>query len=148
MSYQALRFRNAAQQLQILDTSLSFSSLQAIVGDRLPLLVQEMRQKQVDLDDPSCWWEALLIDQVIVLENSQGKRWRVAVSLSDCWKVTQKTLRVVKSHKFQQLRLDLGIDRHWIVYIERRLLSVDEWCDLLYENIDRKSASDCTVIEV
>lgn len=149
MSYQAIWFKTAAKQLQIIDFSLSFSSLQTIVGDRLPLLVQEMKRKRVDLDDPSYWWEALFINQLIVIENAQGKQLRVAVYLSDDWKVVQTTLKIVEFPKFQSVRVDLGIDQHWIIYVDRTPLSVEEWCDLLYTNIDiEASASGCKVIEV
>ena len=150
MSYQSMWFRNSASQLQLLERSVSFEIVRTIVSERLPLAVQEMESKDLDLEDPNQWWELLFIDGVIRIENASGKLFRVAVYLMDDWRAAVKTLSVIESRKFQAIRTDLGIDQHWIVFTDaRQHHSNDEWMDLLYEQIDRKPReSGCALIEM
>lgn len=139
MSYQAMWFRSAASQLKILDQSLDFSSVRAIISDRLPLLLQEIKGKGKDLEDPTYWWELVYIDGVIALENAQGKLMRVAIYMSDNWRLARTTLKIVQSRKFSMIRTDLGINQHWIIYTEaKHPHSCAQWVDLLYEQIDQQ----------
>lgn len=149
MSYQSMWFRSAASQLRLLDRSLSFEIIRAIVSDRLPFAIEEMELKGLDLEDPTHWWELLFIDGVIRIENAQGKLIRVAIYLTDNWKVAVKTLEVVESKKFQMLRTDLGIDQHWIVFADAKTPhSNDYWMDVLYGQIDQEqSLSGCALVE-
>lgn len=150
MSYQSIWFRKAASQLQLLDRGLSFDSVRAIISDRLPLAVQEMQSKGIDLEDPASWWELLFINEVIKVENAQGKQVRVAVCLLDDWKVAVKTLAVIESKKFEMIRTDLGIDRHWIVFADSKSpYPNDLWIDVIYGQIDLEpSKSSCASIEM
>lgn len=150
MSYQAMWFRSAASQLQLLEPSLSLESIQAIVSTRLPFSVKEMELKGLDLEDPNSWWELIFIDGVIGIENAQGKLQRVAVHLIENWRTAVKTLKVIESRKFQMLRTDLGIDQHWIIFTDaEKPYSNDYWIDILYGQIDREpSESGCVLIEM
>lgn len=110
-----------------------------------------MKNKGADLEDPSCWWEASFIDEVIAIENSQGKLFRVAVCLVNNWRLAQQTLKkIANSFKFQQLRIDLGIDQHWIIYTDAKAMpSIEAWCDLLYQQIDFDCyESSCMLIDM
>lgn len=150
MSYQSIWFKNAASQLQLLDRGLSFESIRAIVSDRLPLAVKEMQAKGIDLADPASWWELLFINAVIKVENAQGKQVRVAICLLDDWKVAVKTLAIIESKKFEMLRTDLGLDRHWIVFADSKTpYANDIWMDIIYGQIDiEPSKSGCALIEM
>jgi hypothetical protein len=143
-------FRSAASQLQLLEPGLSLKSVRAIVSDRLPLSVEEMESKGLDLQDPNSWWELLFIDGVIKIENAQGKLIRVAIYLIDNWRTAVKTLEVIQSRKFQMIRTDLGIDQHWIVFTDAKNPHPNEWwIDLLYGQIDQEpSKSGCALIEM
>ncbi len=150
MSYQSMWFRSAASQLQLLEQSLSFESVRAIVSDRLPILVKEMESKGLDLEDPTYWWELLFIDGAIKIENVQGKQQRVAIYLTNHWRMAVKTLAVIESRKFQMIRTDLGVDQHWIIFTDtKHPHSHDYWMDVLYGQIDTKpSKSGCALIEM
>lgn len=150
MSYQSMWFRNSASQLQLLDRSVSFEIVRAIASDRLPLAVQEMESKDLDLEDPNHWWELLFIDGVIRIENAAGKLLRVAVYIMDDWRAAVKILSVIESRKFQAIRTDLGIEQHWIVFTDtRQPHSNDEWMDVLYGQLDQKQReSGCALIEM
>ena len=143
-------FRNSASQLQLLDRSVSFEIIRAIASDRLPLAVQEMESKDLDLEDPNHWWELLFIDGVIRIENASGKLSRVAIYVIDDWRTAVKTLKVIQSRKFQAIRTNLGIDQHWVVFTDaRQPHSNDEWMDLLYGQVDQElNESGCTLIEM
>lgn len=150
MSYQSIWFRRSPSQLQLLERSLSFESVREIISDRLPLAVKEMELKGLDPEDPNSWWDLLLIDGVIRLENAQGKPSRVAICVMDNWRTVVKTLGIVKSKKFQIIRTDLGIDQHWIVFTEsKKPYPNEDWMDVLYGQIDQEpSQSGCVLIEM
>lgn len=150
MSYQAIWFRSVANQLRLLDRSLRFESVRAIVGDRLPLLIKEMELKGLDLEDPTHWWESLFIHGVIRIENAQGKPISVAIYLMDNWRTAVKTLEIVECRKFQMIRTDLGIDQHWIVFTDAKEPHSNEyWVDVLYGQIDQEPRkSGCALIEM
>lgn len=115
MSYQFMWFRSASRQLQLLEQGLRLESVRAIVSG-LPLALKKMESKGLDLEDPDSWWELLFINEVIKIENAQGKLQRVAICLIDNWQTAVKTLAVIESRKFQIIRTDLGIDQDWIVF--------------------------------
>ena len=150
MSYQAMWFKSAASQLQLLDRSLSFETIREIVKIHLPLAVQEMELKGLDSEDPNSWKELIFIDGVIKIENAEGKLQRVAICLMDDWRTATKTLKVVRSRRFQMIRTDLGIDQHWILFSDnKQAYSNDYWMDVLYGQIDREpSGSGCALIEM
>ena len=150
MSYQAMWFVNAASQLQLLDRSLSFETIREIVKIHLPLAVQEMELKGLDSEDPHSWKELIFIDGVIKIETAEGKPIRVAICLMDDWRTATKTVKVVRSRKFQMIRTDLGIDQHWIFFSDNKQdYSNEYWMDVLYGQIDREpSESGCALIEM
>ena len=150
MSYQAMWFISAASQLQLLDRSLSFEIIREIVKIHLPLAVQEMELKGLDSEDPHSWKELIFIDGVIKIENAEGKLQRVAICLMEDWWTATKTLKLVKSRKFQRIRTDLGVDQHWILFTDaKEAHSNDYWMDALYGQIDREpSESGCALIEM
>lgn len=150
MSYQSMWFINSASQLQLLDRSLSFEIIREIVKIHLSLSVQEMELKGLDSEDPHSWKELIFIDGVIKIETAEGKPIRVAICLMDDWRTATKTLKVVKSRKFQMIRTDLGIDQHWILFTDaKQAYSNDYWMDVLYGQIDREpSESGCALIEM
>ena len=150
MSYQAMWFISAASQLQLLDRSLSFEIIREIVKIHLPLAVQEMELKGLDSEDPHSWQELIFIDGVIKIETAEGKLIRVAICLMDDWRTATKTVKVVRSRKFQMIRTDLGIDQHWILFSDnKQAYSNDYWMDVLYGQIDREpSESGCALIEM
>jgi len=150
MSYQVIWFRKSINQLRLLDRSVSFETVRAIVSDRLPLAVKDMESKGLDLEDTDYWWESLFITGVIKIENAEGKLFKVAIYLVNDRKVAEKVLETVESKKFRIIRTDLGIDQHWIVLADaKNPHSDDEWMDVLYEQIDRNSGrAGCALIKM
>ncbi len=150
MSYQVIWFRKSINQLRLLDRSVSFETVRAIVSDRLPLAVKDMESKGLDLEDTDYWWESLFITGVIKIENAEGKLFKVAIYLVTDRKVAEKVLETVESKKFRIIRTDLGIDQHWIVLTDaKKPHSDDEWMDVLYEQIDRNSGrAGCALIKM
>ncbi len=150
MSYQAIWFRKSINQLRLLDRSVSFETVRAIVSDRLPHAVKDMESKGLDLEDTDYWWESLFITGVIKIENAEGKLFKVAIYLVNDRKVAEKVLETVESKKFRIIRTDLGIDQHWIVLTDaKKPHSDNEWMDVLYEQIDRNSGrAGCALIKM
>ncbi len=150
MSYQVIWFRKSVNQLRLLDRSVSFETVRSIVSERLPLAVQDMESKGLDLEDTDYWWKSLLINGVINIENAQGKLFKVAIYLVNDRRIAEKALETVESKKFRIIRTDLGIDQHWIILTDaKKPYSDDEWMDVLYEQIDQSSGrSGCALIEM
>ncbi len=150
MSYQVIWFRKSVNQLRLLDRSVSFETVRAIVTERLPLAVQDMESKGLDLEDTDYWWKSLLINGVIKIENAEGKLFKVAIYLVNDRRIAEKSLETVESKKFRIIRTDLGIDQHWIILTDaKKPYSDDEWMDVLYEQIDQSSGrSGCALIEM
>lgn len=150
MSYHILWFRRTAHQLQMLEPDFEFSLLTAILRDRLPYLVQEMAIRGLDLEDPNAWWSAVFMDAVLRIENAQGKNFRVAVGLFEEWEAALNALKTTQSRQFRAIRADLGIDQHWLIYIEgKRPYPNEHWMDLLYREIDRKPGyRGCSLLEM
>lgn len=150
MSYQVIWFRKSVNQLRLLDKSISFETVRAIVSDHLPLAVKDMESKGLDLEDTEPWWKSLFINEVIRIENAEGKLFKVAIYLVNDRKVAEKVLETVESKKFRTIRTALGIDQHWIVLTDgKKPYSDDEWVDVLYEQIDQNSGmSGCALIEM
>lgn len=150
MSYQAIWFRKSINQLQLLDNSVSFETVQSVVNEHLPLAVKDMESKGLDSEDTDYWWKLLFISGVIKIENIQGKLFKVAVYLVDDRKIAERALETVESRKFRIIRTDLGIDQHWIILADaKKPYSDDKWMDVLYEQIDQNSGrSGCALIEL
>lgn len=150
MSYQVIWFRKSINQLQLLDSSVSFEIARSVASKHLPLVVKDMESKGLDPEDTDNWWESLFINGVIKIEDAQGKLFKVAVYLVNDQKVAEKALETVESKKFRVIRTDLGIDQHWIVLTDaNKPYSNDKWMDVLYEQIDQNSGrSGCALIKL
>jgi len=132
-------FKKAASQLQLLEPDLSFDSVKKIVGEHLPLQLKKMELQDLDMEEASYWWNLLFTDAMLAIENAQGKLFRVATYVTSDWDLAIKALKTVRSTKFQMIRLDMGIDRHWIILTSaKKPHKNDDWVDLLYEQIDKE----------
>jgi hypothetical protein len=129
---------------------LSVERIGRVISDRLPEILDRVRAKGVDLDDPYTVWELLGIDAVISLEDIHGRYHRVAVSIVEREERAYRLMKKRQTCLWQQVRGDLGIDYHWVFCVDAKHFPDDgEWIDLVYHQIDLPHGwSDCRSINL
>jgi len=149
MVAQTMWFRRTARQLQVLDTQFELAclpQLQAWVQLKMGHTWQRMRQRGLDVHDPLVWWEQVRVHGILALETSSGRLERVAVWLETLESKAYGTLEQVKREPYTTLRLELGIQRHWVFWVPREPVAAAVWCDVFYSHIDQKGT--CQMIPV
>ncbi len=150
MSYHRLWFRKTARNLKLLQPYPQFSKIQSLVQNHMPRLITELQDGGEDLNDPQVWWQALFIDALLNVENSDGKTFTIGVGLQDKWKPALNAHRTISTPTFQTCRQELGIDQHWLFYVTSKYPYEEEtWIDLIYAQIDRDPpSSGCILLDV
>ncbi|NCJ08010.1 hypothetical protein GS597_16150 [Synechococcales cyanobacterium C] len=150
MSYQVIWFRDAAKRLKLLEPNLAFESLIDIVNTHLPRLAGTLVSQGSDLNNPEAWWQGLGMDAMLRLERKCGKVERVAVCLASNWPQGQEALKIVQSRSLKAVRLDMAIDRHWVIVAPSSRPYPDYiWVDFFYAVIDRQPGyRGCSLLEV
>ncbi|AFY62658.1 hypothetical protein [Synechococcus sp. PCC 6312] len=150
MSYHKLWFRQTAKNLKLLHPYPEFSKIQGLVKSAMPQLITDLKAEGEDLNDPQVWWQALYMDALLLVENSAGESFKIAVGLQDKWKPALNAHRTISSPTFQKCRERLDIDQHWLFYVTSKYPYGEEvWIDLIYAQVDREPPpSTCVLLDV
>lgn len=146
-----LRFQTIASKLKISDLNapdLNEEHLLNIANKYCQGKLRWAKDKRYDLSDYLILWEILGIDNVIVLENEEGKSLRVAISLRENESKAQSIFYDLKSKQRAGIRQELNIDQYWVIVVKwKDFPQEDEWIDILYGEIDDQSHnSNCRLI--
>lgn len=141
-------FTESCRKLGLLDVLPSLQLVKKILSKYLASKVKTALLYMEDKNDVSQWLDLVFkTDCLLVIENVDGEMLRVAVDVTANLKKAEAKLLEVDSANFRAARLELNIDRHWIVII--RALEVPSRAtliDVLYDQIDEDV--ECAIIEV
>ncbi|WP_030008169.1 hypothetical protein [Picosynechococcus sp. NKBG042902] len=153
MSLLSLQFRAVAAQLKVLEQSnpnLSFPRVKQLVQNHLGREFERALYSRQDMEDPYTYWDLLLIDAVLLLEDHQGNMARVAVYVVPNEYKAHKAIRTVTQPAQFRVRQQLGINYYWVLCLDaKKFPRQGQWIDLIYAEIDRQgSQKACRLIEV
>ncbi|WP_099239264.1 hypothetical protein [Synechococcus sp. BDU 130192] len=114
MSLLSLQFRSIAARLQVLEkpsADIRFPRVKQLLESHMGRELLRAIYNHHDMDDPFTYWDLLLIDVVLRLENRQGNVFRVAVYLVPNEFKAYKALRTI--HQPAQFRVRQQLNIHY-----------------------------------
>ncbi len=138
-------FKAAMRQLKMTDKNPpTLAEIKKVLLQRLRAKSDKALRHLKDIDDAEEWLDlALKCDQLISLENESGEKIRIAVDVTSNPEQIKYKFDLIDSHAFHLARMDLRIQKHWIVLVNPNCLpEKDRIVDVFYELVDRVSTTE------